>query len=187
MSDLTALPDEELLARLQRGDLEVLGLLFDRYADTLRRYCARLQVPEEELDDLLQTLFLELPNTARRFDTSRSAKPWLFGVTTMLVRRNRRSAARALRRLARWRLDPPAPAEPVNPERETAARELASRAQAALAAMSHRKREAFVLVALEGLSGEEAATLLDIPVATVWTRLHHARRELRSALQEEVP
>jgi RNA polymerase sigma-70 factor (ECF subfamily) len=75
----------------------------------------------------------------------------------------------------------------MNPERETAARELAARAQVALAAMSHRKREAFVLVALEGLSGEEAATLLDIPVATVWTRLHHARRELRSALSEEVP
>jgi DNA-directed RNA polymerase specialized sigma24 family protein len=69
-------------------------------------------VPEEELDDLLQNLFLQLPTTARRFDPSRSAKPWLFGVTTMLVRRNRRSAARALRRLARWRLDPPTPTEP---------------------------------------------------------------------------
>lgn len=179
--------DERLLQRLQSGDLEVLGLLFDRYADTLRRFFARLQVPEEELDDLLQTLFLELPATSRRFDPERPAKPWLFGVATMLVRRNRRSAARALRRLARWRLDPPAPPEPISPERDASARELAVRAQAALAALSHRKREAFVLVALEGLSGEEAARLLDIPVATVWTRLHHARRELRSALQEEVP
>lgn len=187
MSDATSPSDEELLERLARGELEVLSLLFDRYADTLRRFCARLQVPEDELDDLLQNLFLQLPTTARRFDPSRSAKPWLFGVTTMLVRRNRRSAARALRRLARWRLEPPTPSEPMNPERETAARELAARAQVALAAMSHRKREAFVLVALEGLSGEEAATLLDIPVATVWTRLHHARRELRSALSEEVP
>jgi DNA-directed RNA polymerase specialized sigma24 family protein len=39
-------------------------------------------------------------------------------------------------------------------------------------------------VTLEGMSGEEAARVLRIPVKTVWTRLHHARLELRAALSE---
>jgi DNA-directed RNA polymerase specialized sigma24 family protein len=42
-----------------------------------------------------------------------------------------------------------------------------------------------VLVALEGLGGEEVGRTLGIPVATVWTRLHHARLELREALCRE--
>ena len=40
----------------------------------------------------------------------------------------------------------------------------------------------FLLVEREGLSGEEVARALDIPVNTVWTRLHHARNDLRRAL-----
>jgi RNA polymerase sigma-70 factor (ECF subfamily) len=61
---------------------------------------------------------------------------------------------------------------------------LARRAERALDALSVKKREAFVLVALEGLTGEEAAIAMNVPVATVWTRLHHARRDLRDALEE---
>jgi RNA polymerase sigma-70 factor (ECF subfamily) len=50
--------------------------------------------------------------------------------------------------------------------------------------LSLRKREVFVLVTLEGMSGEEASAVLGIPINTVWTRLHHARRALRAALEE---
>ena len=53
------------------------------------------------------------------------------------------------------------------------------------AALSEKKREAFVLVTLEGLSGEEAAQALGVPVNTLWTRLHHARLELSAAIGEE--
>jgi len=43
----------------------------------------------------------------------------------------------------------------------------------------------FVMVELEDASGKDAARALGIPLATVWTRLHHARRELRQYLAEE--
>ena len=43
--------------------------------------------------------------------------------------------------------------------------------------MSPKKREVFALFELEGLSGEEIAARIGVPVNTVWTRLHHARRE----------
>jgi RNA polymerase sigma-70 factor (ECF subfamily) len=44
--------------------------------------------------------------------------------------------------------------------------------------MSESHRTAFILFEVEGYSGDEIAQLEDIPVNTVWTRLHHARREL---------
>ena len=43
--------------------------------------------------------------------------------------------------------------------------------------MSPKKREVFALFELEGLSGDEIAERVDCPVDTVWTRLHHARKQ----------
>ena len=54
----------------------------------------------------------------------------------------------------------------------------------AIAALSPQKREVLLLVEVEELTCEEAASALGIPVGTVWTRLHHARRELRLLLGE---
>jgi len=47
-----------------------------------------------------------------------------------------------------------------------------------LARMSDKRRETFVLFEIEGYSGQEIAALQGVPVATVWTRLHHARKDL---------
>ena len=52
----------------------------------------------------------------------------------------------------------------------------------ALGRLTEEKRLVFLLVEREGLSGEDVARALDIPVNTVWTRLHHARNGLRKAL-----
>jgi RNA polymerase sigma-70 factor (ECF subfamily) len=55
----------------------------------------------------------------------------------------------------------------------------------ALAQLSDKKRAVFMLIELEGLSTEEAAKVLEIPAATVRTRLFHARRQLHAALERE--
>jgi RNA polymerase sigma-70 factor (ECF subfamily) len=54
----------------------------------------------------------------------------------------------------------------------------------ALRLISAPKRITFLMAEVEGLSCPEIATALQIPIGTVWTRLHAARRELRRALQE---
>jgi len=46
-----------------------------------------------------------------------------------------------------------------------------------LSKMSEKRRVAFVLFEIEGYGGEEIADILDIPINTVWTRLHHARKD----------
>jgi RNA polymerase sigma-70 factor, ECF subfamily len=53
---------------------------------------------------------------------------------------------------------------------------------AALGKLSLTSRTVLSLVAIEGLSHDEASEVLDIPVGTVWSRLHAARRELAQAM-----
>ncbi len=181
--DKPSLDGASLVATIKGGDLSGLGVLFDEYGDDVYRFLVRIGVPPSDVEDLVQQTFLDVLAAAPRFQADAAVKPWLFGIAAMVARRHRRSAGRMFERLRRWALErtvetPPTPDECF----EVGAQ--AIRAQRALDALSPRKREAFVLVVLEGLAGEEAAIAMGVPVATVWTRVHHARRELRHALGE---
>jgi RNA polymerase sigma-70 factor (ECF subfamily) len=178
------LSDAQIIARIHDGDVGALGLLFDRHDRDVRRLIARLGVRAPDVDDLVQATFLEVLRAARSYDGRSDARPWLLGLAVTQVRRHRRSLSRLAARAASWALQPRK--TPTTPEESATTSELAARAQRALARMSAKKREVVVLVTIEGLSGEQAAELLGIPVATVWTRLHHARRELNEAVFEEV-
>lgn len=174
--------DSELVQRIAQGDLEALGELYDRHETALRRYFGRIGVCAADADDLVQATFLEVMKAAPRFDEALPLVGWLYGLASIMARRHRRSLARAAQRLLGWAnhvLTEPTKSPTADVERE---QELA-RFGAAFERLSSKKREVFVLVVLEGLSGEEVARALRIPVNTVWTRLHHARRELREALE----
>jgi RNA polymerase sigma-70 factor (ECF subfamily) len=160
-----------------------LGVLFDRYEPDVRRFIGRLGVAASEVDDLLQLAFLDVVRAAASYDGRPSARGWLFGLAAIVVRRHRRSVARIAAGLVAWGREPRADALTAGQTFEL--HEAAARATRALGRLSPKKREVFVMVVLEDCSGEEAARALGIPVATVWTRLHHARRELREHLAEE--
>lgn len=174
--------DAELFTRTHNGDTGALGLLYDRYNRDVRRVILRLGVQTSDVDDLVQATFLEVLNCADRFDGRDSGKPWLIGLAVMMVRRHRRSFVRTAARIAHWASRPSGGIE--TPEEFAQASQTATRAQNALNRLSPSKREAFVLLALEGLSGEVAAKSVGVPLQTIWTRLHHARRELLAALEE---
>lgn len=184
VSIVSSLDDAALLAAIARGELDALGKLFDRHEHAVGRYFDRLGVSSGDRDDLLQETFLEIAKASPRFDPRHSARSWIFGVATLMARRYRRSLHRAIQRVALWKQQwiaapPPTPGELL--ERE----QLMRRFERAFTRLSSKKRETFVLVTLEGLSGDEAAQALGVPVNTVWTRLHKARLELRAALEEE--
>jgi RNA polymerase sigma-70 factor (ECF subfamily) len=57
----------------------------------------------------------------------------------------------------------------------------------ALETLSEAKRVVVVLSEVEGFSCQEIADMMEIPVGTVWTRLHHARNELRTYFERGAP
>jgi RNA polymerase sigma factor (sigma-70 family) len=177
--------DAELLIAVAAGDLGALGTLFDRHEPGLRRYLCRMGVARADVDDLVQASFLELARAASRFEPERPGRAWIYGVASILLRRHRQLSRRAAERLRSWvgslHARQATPAELVECD------ETERRFARAFAALSEKKREVFVLVTLEGLSGEEAAQVLAVPINTVWTRLHHARLALRAALEGEEP
>lgn len=177
--------DAQALARLAGGDMAALGELYDRHHAAVRGFLARTTGDADEAEDLVHSTFLAVPKAASSFDPSRPCRAWLFGIAVRMMRRQRAAGARWTRMLGRFRevLNPSAG----DPERIVSARRDLSRVEEALYAMSEAKRLVLVMAEVEGMSCEQIAETLDIPVGTVWTRLHHARRGLTAAVAPKEP
>jgi RNA polymerase sigma-70 factor (ECF subfamily) len=173
--------DADLMARVGAGDLAALGDLYDRHHASVLRFVNRLTGRSPHADDLAHETFLMLARRAKRYDGRPSARPWLLGIAARLVRQHRRSAARLTEVLLSFRRSG-SDSPPPTPEAAASVTEEMRRFDQALRRLSEEKRAVILLVEVEGLSGEEVARALEIPLNTVWTRLHYARKELREAL-----
>jgi RNA polymerase sigma-70 factor, ECF subfamily len=171
-------PDAEILRELAGGEIGALGELYDRYREPVRRFLARATSDADDVDDLVHATFLAAAKSAGRYDGRPSCRPWLIGIAGQLLRRRRQSLGRFLAVLSSLRATRATPADP------RGALHAKSDVDRALVRISTAKRIALLMAEVEGLSCAEIATALGIPIGTVWTRLHAARRELRQALDE---
>jgi RNA polymerase sigma factor (sigma-70 family) len=173
--------DAELLRRVSGGDLRPLGLLYDRHHAYVRNFVLRATSGGADADDLTHETFLALASVAARYDGRPSARPLLLGIAALLVRQHRRGAARFLEVMTSFATGASQRTIPT-PEDTASTTENLRRFDQALARLPQEKRLVLLLVECEGLSGEEVAQALQVPLNTVWTRLHYARVELRRAL-----
>ncbi|WP_253777847.1 RNA polymerase sigma factor [Goodfellowiella coeruleoviolacea] len=160
---------------------ESLVELYDAHAAQLYNYVVRRAGPAVA-DDLVSETFLIVWAQRARFDQTRaSAKSWLFGVATNLLRRHFRAEARRLdawtRELARQ-----IHVEDVGARASSAADAdaLAGELAEELAKLRTEEREALLLVAWGDLGPSEIAEAMGVPAATVRTWLHRARSRLRN-------
>ena len=134
---------------------------------------------DADLDDLTQEVFLVVRRKLSHFD-GRNLSGWLYRIAQRTVRDYRRRAW--YRRLLAKRHEGDRPeresVEPgADPSEVLERREAEHLLRQILGKMSESRRTAFILFEIEGYTGEEIATLEEVPINTVWTRLHHARKE----------
>lgn len=180
--EATATAGEPTDAEVIRVDFAVV---FDRHATAIYRYLAR-RAGTVLADDLLAQTFLVAFEHRDRYDTARpSARPWLYGIASNLLRRHHRDEVRQYRAWARSGIDPLEEAGPADEsdDRLDAAARSPSLARG-LATLRPADREVLLLFAWGELSYDEIATALDIPLGTVRSRLHRARAHVRAALPD---
>ncbi len=158
--------------------------VYEAWFDPCLRWLRALGMPDGDVEDLAQEVFVVVRRKLAGFAGDKLAA-WLYRITARTASDHRRRAwfRRLWTRGSRVDLEglssnAAGPAELL--ERREAVRLL----DGILARMSDKRRVAFSLYEIEGYSGEEIAVLLDVPVATVWTRLHHARKEFVARVAE---
>jgi RNA polymerase sigma-70 factor (ECF subfamily) len=177
-------PDSELVERTRRGDLGAFGELVERHADVVFRVAARVVGPDEA-QDVSQDAFLRALHGLSSFRGTAPFRSWLLQIAHNA----------ALNALARKRPEPVGPphedlggeTDAAPAERDPAAMlersERSRRLESKLRNLRPVYRSLLVLRDLEGLSYDEIAQILDMPLGSVKGRLHRARSELIDVLR----
>jgi len=154
-----------------------LRAIYDQWVGEVLRWARALGAAESDLDDVAQEVFVVVQRKLTAFDGA-NLGGWLYRITSRTVSDHRRRAW--FRNLFRRRDTAPIddlPSTARSPADALEGQEDRATVWRLVERMSAKRRAAFVLFEIEGYSGEEIARLEGIPLATVWTRLHHARRD----------
>lgn len=173
--------DRALVSALAEGDRAALGALYDRFHRDVYRFIARM-MRGPDVDDLLQTTFIEVHRSAPRFRGDSTVKTWLFGIAANLVRESFRKQKRRAGATTTLSTIP----EPAQASADDAMIQEQRRRWVAQAveALSPALKEAYVLCVLEEMPGKDAAQILGIREASLWRRLTDAREAIRKTVEE---
>jgi RNA polymerase sigma-70 factor (ECF subfamily) len=176
--------DLALLERVQAGEEAAFGVLMDRHAPRLHRIAYSLLGNEADADDVLQETFLGALKGVKGFRVKASVKTWFTRILINQVARHRRY----------WRVR--SNMKQMGDEAENILSGGTGQAKSGsdnaeirldiaemLLTLSPEHRAVVALREMDGLSYEEIAEILNVPVGTVESRLFRARQELRGRLK----
>lgn len=151
--------------------------IYDAWFVHVLRWSRALGGRESDLEDLAQEVFVVVRRKLSRFD-GRNLPGWLYKITRLTVRDHARRAWFRHLFIGREATDlDELPEKNAGPERALELRQNQLLFHRMIERMSPTRRETFVLFEVEGYSGDEIARMQGVPVNTVWTRLHHARKD----------
>jgi RNA polymerase sigma-70 factor (ECF subfamily) len=181
-------PESDLVARLRAGDAAAFDEVYAAYHARVYAFVARMVQRRDVAEDLLQDTWMRLAAHATRLRDDTQISAWLFAVARNLCRSYHRWRILDSERLGELSLARYRSGEGETPFDATAASQLETRLEAAIAALSPRYREVVLLIAVERMSPGEAADVLGLKPDTLRQRLLRARdmitRSLGDALEQ---
>lgn len=154
--------------------------LFLQHAEFVAQFLHRLGVPSPDVDDVVQEVFLVAHRKGGYEPGPAKPRTWLAAIAVRLAAASRRSRGRRREQYDEVALEA-AEADGAGPSEAAEIAESMRRVQEALDTLEPAHRAAFVLYEIEGVPCDEIAVVLDVPVGTVYSRLHHARSRFARA------
>jgi RNA polymerase sigma factor, sigma-70 family len=175
--DLRVLELRPLVQRCLAGDQHAMLALVERFRGQVFGLCYRMLGQRQDAEDAAQETFVRVLKNLHRWDPGRDFEPWLLAIAgnrcrTALSSRKRRPTA-----------DSMVEQLPDDAPDERAAQHLGEEVQRALAVVRDEYRQAFVLFHEHELSYTEIAESMSVPLGTIKTWVHRARRELIEELR----
>jgi RNA polymerase sigma-70 factor (ECF subfamily) len=173
--------DEALIRAIADGDKRAMHVLYARHNVRVYRFVLRMTGREALAEDITSEVFLEVWRQADRFQGRSQASTWLLGIA-------RYKAISAIRRRQDGELNEESlaliedPAD--NPEEFLEKSDRSALVRKCLAKLSPAHREIIDLVYYHEKSVADAAAIIDIPQATVKTRMFYARAQLAHLIRQ---
>jgi RNA polymerase sigma factor (sigma-70 family) len=165
------------------GDVELFGVLFDRYHQRLYEFFYRLGSSATSSEDLVQEVFLRMLKYRKTFRADSEFRGWMYHIART-VRIDRFKAQRDETSLVAGDAEGDHHSGSPAPDGYIEARERAELLERALLKLREDKREILILARFQELKYEQIASLLDIDLGAVKVRVHRAMIELREIVQK---
>ncbi len=172
--------DEEIARSVQKGKADLFAVLIGRYEPKLARYARKFMSGNEDIEDLLQEVFIKTYRNIQSFDPARKFSPWIYRIA-------HNEFVNTLRKKGR---DPlpffdadtifPHPVAKENPRTDSEKKEIALLLEKCLGQLNPKYREPLVLYYMEELSYQEISDIMEIPITTVGVRIMRAKEMLKS-------
>jgi RNA polymerase sigma-70 factor (ECF subfamily) len=172
--------DEIIAGRVQSGDSDSFGVLIERYEAKLKRYARKFLSYQEDIEDLVQDVFIKAYTNIQSYDSKQRFSPWIYRIAhnTFVNELKRKDRGSFIFFDADTVLPQMAAKETTDGVVLDA--ELKEELDSLLSDVSPKYREALVLHYLEELSYQEISEILHIPVTTVGVRMSRGRTKLRA-------
>lgn len=175
--------EQDALERLRAGDPTAFDAIYTHFRPRVYGFLWRLARDPEVARDLVQDTFVALARNARRLEPDTHLAAWLFTVARNAWRSHRRWAMLDAGRLVVLDDDLAIPTQARAPDESVDAARHRERLERAILALPEAAREVLLLVAVEGLSHEEAAKILGVTPEATRQRLRRARGELSHQIE----
>ncbi|MBN8654685.1 MAG: RNA polymerase sigma factor [Anaerolineae bacterium] len=170
--------DLDLIRRMQAGDDNAVRDLYAQYGQRLYAYALRLTNDPATAEDVTQNTLVTAWRTARTFRGEGRLIAWLLGIVHHTAMKVLRGDTRYLDDVAEEIVNEDQP----SPEEQAQVRDERRWVRQGIQSLSPEHRAVLDLIFYQGLSLNEAAQVLNIPVGTVKSRLSYARDHLRGVL-----
>lgn len=175
--------DEIIAERVQSGDADSFGVLIERYEAKLKRYARKFLNYQEEIEDLVQDVFIKAYTNIQSFDSKQRFSPWIYRIAHNVFVNELKHKQRG--GFIFFDADTVLPHLPAKETTDGAVLdvELKEELDSLLVEIPTKYREAIVLHYLEELSYQEISEILQIPVTTVGVRMNRGRTKLRACFE----
>jgi RNA polymerase sigma-70 factor (ECF subfamily) len=179
--------DREVVRRVQGGETEAFEVLVEKYKRKTFRLAYGVLRDQEEALDVSQEAFVKAYRSLPKFKGDSAFYTWLFRITMNLALDRRRQRIARAKSLGGEAVSPEewertAVSSDTPPDEEAVSADRRARIGQALESLPEHHRAIIILSDIQGLSYREIAEVLAIPMGTVMSRLHNARKRLRDVL-----
>ncbi|MDZ7374052.1 MAG: sigma-70 family RNA polymerase sigma factor [candidate division KSB1 bacterium] len=180
--------DEELIERFQKGDREAFEQIVERYKDQLLNFAYRFLGSRQEAEDVVQDTFLRVYRNRKAYRRVARFSTWIYTIAGNLakteLRKRKRRKLFSISDLGFEEKDYEISDLTYNPEDDVEGTLKEEIIQKEIERLPPKFREVIILRDVQGLSYEEIALILRIPIGTVKSRVNRARLRLQRRLKE---
>jgi len=177
--------DEKIAFLVQSGKVEVFSILIKRYEDKIKRYSRKFLSDKEDINDVVQNVFIKAYENIQSFDTKRKFSSWLYRIAhNELVNALKKKKKNPLLLFDLDIFFPQQFHADNSIEREIDRQDAKEIIDKCLDKLALKYRESIILYYFQELNYKEIADIMRIPISTVGIRIKRAKELMKFILKK---